>query len=138
MKNIEIAKVYIQNQDLGGTEWTPKEINPRILKDLKIDQTVKKFAEKKCDAEKVFVYVTLIKETSNGESEFSISMLSIDKPLDGKDLKEIKEKGLDFTCMMKGPDQPQFLRGYSSAQLYLEEEGESFLLSLANSGQSVR
>lgn len=79
---------------------------------------------------KIFVYVTLIKETFDGESEFYISMLSIDKHLDEEDLKKIMAEGLDFVFMMKSPHQSHFSRGYSSAQLCLEEEGESALLSI--------
>jgi len=54
MKNIEIAKVYLQNEDLRGAEWVPREVTPKILKWLKIEQKVRDLAEKKCDAEKDF------------------------------------------------------------------------------------
>lgn len=131
MKKINIESVYLRNEDLGGTEWIDKETSPALLKRLNLELQVQDLAAKKCDSDEVFAYITLVKETfDDGTTEFSISLLAIDKELDEADLMRIQGMGLDMLCATKDFRQPQFREGFCSQPLFLGEPEESFLLSL--------
>lgn len=130
-KKINIEGVYLENADLGRFEWIDRETDPSILKSLNLEAPVKELATELCDADEVFVYVTLVKATDNGLTEFSISMLSHENELDETNMMRIREMGLDRMCQVQGNDQPEFFEGYSgNMDLILKHEEIDFLLSL--------